>query len=141
MKITVSINVNKPVTDVWKLWSDPIHIVNWNFAHESWCCPVAENDLSVGGKFNYRMEACDKSFGFDFCGSYEVVDINARIVYILGDHLGDHRSVETIFIQQTDSSTQITTTFDMESTNSEELQRNGWQSILNNFKLYAESQS
>lgn len=136
MKITVSINVNKPVAQIWKLWTDPIHIVNWNFADESWCCPTAENDLSVGGKFNYRMEARDKSFGFDFSGIYEVVDVNARIIYTFGD-----RSAETEFSQQVDGSTKITTIFDMETTNSEELQRNGWQSILNNFKLYAESQT
>lgn len=136
MKITVSINVSKPVAQIWKFWTDPVHIVNWNFAHESWCCPAAENDLSVGGKFNYRMEARDKSFGFDFSGIYEVVDVNARIIYTFGD-----RSAETVFSQQVDDSTKITTIFDMETTNSEELQRNGWQSILNNFKLYAESQS
>lgn len=134
-KITVSATINAPVEKVWKLWSTPEDIMQWNNASEDWHTPKAENDLRVGGIFTSRMEAKDGSFGFDFGGIYDVVDTNKRIAYTLGDE----RKVDVVFTAQGDS-TQVDETFEAESTHSLEMQQGGWQAILDNFKKYAEAQ-
>ena len=135
MNHTCSVSINKPIAHVWKLWTEPSHIVCWNFAHESWCCPSATNDLVIGGKFSYRMEAKDKSFGFDFSGVYEFIELNRRIIYALDDQ----RKVEITFIEA-DGVTTINEVFESENQHSGEVQRQGWQAILDNFKQYAESE-
>src|SRR5690606_26745515 len=84
-KITAEATINAPVEKVWKLWTDPRHIVKWNNASDDWHTPKAENDLRVGGKFSSRMEAKDGSMGFDFSGEYQVVDIHKRIEYFRED--------------------------------------------------------
>ena len=134
--ITIQATINAPVEKVWKLWTEPEHITHWNFASPDWCAPAAENDLQAGGKFIFRMEACDGSEGFDFEGWYEEVKTNEFISY----KLGDERRVQISFIQN-GNTTDVAETFDLETVNSEELQRGGWQAILDNFKKYAESQS
>ncbi len=132
--ITIEATVNAPVEKVWELWSGPEHIVRWNNASEDWHTTRAENDLRVGGKFLSRMEAKDGSFGFDFGGVYDAVKTNEHIAYTLGDG----RKVSVDFSKQ-GNATKIVSTFEMENTNPEEMQRGGWQAILNNFKKYAES--
>lgn len=132
-QITIQTTVNAPIKKVWDLWKDPEHIVKWNSASEDWHTTRAENDLRVGGKFLSRMEAKDGSFGFDFGGIYDEVVLHKRIAYTLEDG----RKVETDF-RQNDSKTMIVTIFDAETENSIELQQNGWQSIMDNFKSYAE---
>jgi uncharacterized protein YndB with AHSA1/START domain len=134
-KITVSATINAPVEKVWKLWTTPEDIMQWNNASEDWHTPKAENDLRVGGTFTSRMEAKDGSFGFDFGGVYDVVDTHKRIAYTLGDD----RKVEVAFTAQ-GNTTQVDETFEAESTHSLEMQQGGWQAILNNFKKYAEAQ-
>ncbi len=131
--ITVSTEINAGITKVWHYFSKPEHIIKWNFAHEFWACPKAENDLKPGGKFNYRMEAKDGSFGFDFAGIYDNVEQNQRIDYTLGDN----RKVNIVF-EGNDNSTKITETFEAEEQNPLEMQQQGWQAILDNFKKYAE---
>jgi uncharacterized protein YndB with AHSA1/START domain len=108
--------------------------VKWNFASEDWCCPKATNDLQQGGTFNYRMESTDGKYGFDFTGTYTAVINENRIDYALGDG----REVSVIF-QAAGNQTKVIETFDAETENSLELQKNGWQAILDNFRKHAES--
>jgi len=133
-KVTVEATVNAPVEKVWKTWSEPQHIKNWCAASEDWHAPKAENDLRTGGTFSTRMEAKDGSFGFDFGGVYDNVKKNELIEYTMGDG----RKVKVIFSPSGDQ-TKIVETFDAEATNPVEMQRGGWQAILDNFKKYTES--
>ena len=133
--ITIEATTNAPVNDVWKYWTEPTHIKNWSFATDEWHCPHAENDLRVGGKFTTRMEAKDDSFGFDFSGTYTEVKPNKLISYTMSDG----RKVDTEFSEQGDT-TKIEQTFDAETENAIEMQKNGWQAILNSFKNYTDHQ-
>lgn len=132
-KITVDATINAPVAKVWKAWTTPGDIMVWNTADPSWHCPSSENDLRVGGTFNNRMEAKDGSFGFDFKGTYNTVDLNKEITYTMEDG----RVATTVFKEE-NGKTKVAVTFDAETVNSIELQRNGWQAILNNFAQHAE---
>ena len=131
--ITVEATVNAPVEKVWKFWSSPEHITKWNNASDDWHTPYAENDLQVGGKFTSRMEAKDGSFGFDFWGIYDVVVTNERIEYTLGDD----RKVKIVFTNK-GNATQVIESFEAENENSIEMQKGGWQAILDNFRKYTE---
>lgn len=132
--ITIDTLVNAPLSKVWDCWTEPGDITHWNNASPNWHCPRAENNLTVGGTFSARMESVDGSQGFDFGGTYTEVIPLERIAYVLGDD----RKVEVTFSQQGEQ-VHVVETFDAESTNSVELQRGGWQSILDNFKKYVES--
>ncbi len=134
--ITVENTINAPVEKVWKYWTKPEHIMQWNNASEEWYTPRAENDLHPGGKFLSRMEAKDGSFGFDFGGIYDGVTINEYIEYTLGDG----RTVKINFTADGDK-TKVTESFDAESMNPIDMQQKGWQAILDNFKAYTESAS
>jgi len=133
-KITINTTVNAPVEKVWSCWTEPQHIVKWSSASEDWHTPKAENDLRVGGSFNSRMEARDGSMGFDFGGVYDIVDTHKKIAYTLGDG----RKVSISFNDGANG-TEIIQTFDPEGQNPVEMQRYGWQSILDNFKKYTET--
>jgi len=132
-KITVQTNINAPVDKVWKFWTDPQHITKWNQASDDWHSPSAQNDLRTGGKFSVRMEARDGSTGFDFGGEYDQVKINELIGYTMDDG----RKVTVRFIPN-GNETKVEETFDAEDTNSHEMQKNGWQAIMNSFKNYVE---
>ena len=132
-QITIEATINTPVEKVWKLWTGPEHIVKWNNASDDWHTTRAENDLRPGGKFLSRMEAKDGSFGFDFGGVYDEVITNKLISYTIGDG----RKVKVDFISN-NNETKVITVFEAESQNPIEMQRGGWQAILNNFKKYAE---
>ena len=132
--ITVEAIVNAPVDKAWNVFTNPKHITQWNSASPDWHSPKAENDLRPGGTFNYRMEAKDGSFGFDFGGTFDDVKPNQLLTYTIGDG----RKVENIFTKEGDA-TKVTVTFEAENQNSIELQRGGWQAILDNYKKYAES--
>ncbi|WP_144548273.1 SRPBCC family protein [Bacillus sp. X1(2014)] len=132
-KITVQSTVHAPVAKVWEYWTEPKHITQWNNASDDWHTPVAENDLKVGGKFLTRMEAKDGSFGFDFGGIYDEVKVNEVISYTMGDG----RKVAVTFKGQ-GNETEVIETFDAETTNPIEMQKAGWQAILDNFKKYTE---
>jgi uncharacterized protein YndB with AHSA1/START domain len=134
--ITVEASVNAPAKKVWDYFTMPEHITKWNNASDDWHTPRAENDLRTGGNFNYRMEARDGSFGFDFGGVYDEVETNKSIGYTMGDG----RKVKVSF-SDNGNATAISETFEAETQNSIELQRTGWQAILNNFKKYVESVS
>lgn len=132
--ITVETSVEAPVEKVWELWTTPEHIKNWNKATEDWHTPKTENDLRPGGSFVSRMEAKDGSMGFDFGGTYDEVKTNELISYTLDDG----RKVEIVFSSDGDM-TKIIENFEAENTNPVEIQRGGWQAILDHFKKYAES--
>ena len=132
--ITVETTVNADVNKVWDSWTKPEHITKWNFAADDWQCPRAENDLRVGGKYAARMEAKDGSFGFDFEAIYDEVVDNEKLTYTMADG----RQATTTF-EDLGGKTNVKTVFDAEEENSVELQKGGWQAILDNFKKYTES--
>ncbi len=131
--ITVETIVNAPIAKVWESWTLPQHITKWNQASDDWHTPYTENDCRTGGKFKSTMAARDGSFSFDFEGVYTLVIPHERIEYAMADG----RTVKVIF-QANGNHTIVTETFDPESENSIELQRGGWQAILNSFKKYTE---
>lgn len=131
--ITIGATVDAPIEKVWSYWNEPQHIIKWNHASDDWHTTYSENNLRVGGNFLSRMEAKDGSFGFDFSAIYDDVKLHKFIAYTLGDG----RRVEITFISE-ENQTKITEIFEAEETNSIELQQQGWQAILNNFKNYAE---
>ena len=133
-KITVSATINVERDKVWDYYTIPEHITKWNFASDDWQCPSAVNDMRVGGKYSARMEAKDGSFGFDFEAIYDEITDGKSFIYTMPDG----RKVDVNF-ESVGNSTEATVTFDAETQNPIEMQRGGWQTILNNFKKYAES--
>jgi uncharacterized protein YndB with AHSA1/START domain len=133
-KITVSAVLAASPVQAWKAFTTPNSIIQWNFASDDWCCPKATIDLREGGSFNYRMESKDGKYGFNFYGIFTKIVPESRIEY----SLGDERSVSIVF-RESNGKTELTETFDAETENSLELQKNGWQAILENFRKYTES--
>ncbi|WP_295653656.1 SRPBCC family protein [uncultured Mucilaginibacter sp.] len=132
--ITVQATVNAPIEIVWQMWTLPEHITQWNFASPDWHCPAATNDPRTGGKFSATMAAKDGSFSFEFAGVYDKVIDHKLITY----SLGDGRKVIITFASDDDDQTTVTETFDPETQNPIEMQRDGWQAIMDNFKKYVE---
>lgn len=132
--INIETTVNAPVSKVWEIWNKPEHITQWATASEDWHTPTAQNDLRTGGTFLNRMEAKDGSFGFDFGGTYDEVRPNEYIEYTMGDG----RNVKIDFAEK-NGQTHISQSFEAEETNPIEMQRGGWQAILDNFKKYTEA--
>lgn len=133
-KITIETLIIAPIEKVWDFWNEPKHITQWNAASEDWHTPRASNDLRPGGKLSSRMEAKDGSFGFDFEGTYTEVVPHSVISYTLEDG----RTVTITFSSKGDQ-TLVVESFDAEGTNSIEMQKAGWQAILDNFKKYVEN--
>lgn len=131
--ITIKASTQSPIEKVWKAWNDPAHVTQWNAASPDWHSPRAENDFTENGKFNYRMEAKDGSFGFDFSGVYDEIVPLQKIRF----HLDDNRQVEVEF-ESTDSGVHIVERFEPETQNPEELQQAGWQAILDSFVKYVD---
>lgn len=131
--ITVEVDINAPVAEVWTYFTQPQHIVKWNHATKDWHCTKAENNLAVGKNFISRMEAKDGSFGFDFEGTYTEVTAHQKICY----RMPDDRNVTIEFIKN-GNQTKVIESFEAENDNPIEMQQQGWQLILNNFKTYVE---
>ena len=131
--IIVESTINASIEKIWDAWTNPIHIKNWCFASDDWYVPAAENDLRVGGKFWTVMSAKDSSSSFNFEGTYTAVIKHTIIEY----QISDGRMVYITFFDLLNG-VKITESFEPESINSEELQRQGWQAILDNFKKYVE---
>jgi uncharacterized protein YndB with AHSA1/START domain len=131
--ITVQSNIKAPVQKVWEFFTNPQHVINWNFAMPEWHCPSATNQLEVGGEFHYTMAARDNSMSFDFWGTYQKIEKEKNIQILLGDG----RSMLVTF-EMTDATTIITEKFEPENENPVEMQQTGWQMILDNFKSYVE---
>lgn len=132
--IKVEADINAPLEKVWDYWTGPEHIIKWNNASDDWHTPRVENYLHKGGKFLYRMESVDGSNGFDFEGIYDEVKNNEQISYTITDG----RKVKVTFLNSGNTTT-VTEIFEAENTHSFELQHNGWQAILDNFKKYVET--
>lgn len=132
--ITIEAFIQADIAKVWQCWTDPLHITQWNAASDDWHCPVATNDLQAGGKFSYTMASKEGSMSFDFEGVYDKITHQQLIIYTLGDG----RKVKVMF-EDAGNATIVTETFDPETENTIELQRAGWQAILNHFKLHTES--
>ncbi len=132
-KITISTIASAPIERVWQAYTTPADITQWNFANDDWFCPSASADLRVGGNYKARMEAKDGSFGFDFEAVYEEVDPLKAVTLAMSDG----RRARTTF-EPTGSGTKVTTHFDAEGQNPIEMQRDGWQAILENFRRHVE---
>jgi uncharacterized protein YndB with AHSA1/START domain len=132
-KITVTATINADTKKVWDYYTNPIHIVNWNFADPSWHCPKAENNMKAGGTYKARMEAKDGSFGFDFEAVYSEIIDGKEFTYEFGGRTAN------VKFANSNNQTEITVAFDPETENPVEMQKRGWQAILNNFKAYTES--
>ncbi|MFN8206577.1 MAG: SRPBCC family protein [Bacteroidales bacterium] len=132
-RIEVKCLVNSSMEKVWECWTSPGHIIHWNQASDDWWTPYAVNDLRVGGQFSWRMEARDGSMGFDFSGKFLQVEKNHHIQ----SGLDDGRKSEIFFTEETNG-VLVKEIFDAENTNPLEMQRFGWQAILDNFKKYVE---
>jgi uncharacterized protein YndB with AHSA1/START domain len=132
--ITVETIVGVPIIKAWELWTVPEHIMNWNNASEDWYTPFAENDLRIGGKFVFRMAARDGTMEFDFEGVYDDVHPYELISYVIADG----RNVQITF-ESHGNQTIVTESFEAEGANPIEMQKDGWQAIVNNFKKYSES--
>jgi len=133
-KINVTATVNADAKKTWNYYTNPEHITKWNFADPSWQCPSASNDMRVGGKYSARMEAKDGSFGFDFEATYNKITDGKDFTYTMPDG----REVNVVF-RENGGRTDIDVTFDAESENPVEMQKGGWQAILDNFKKYTEA--
>lgn len=131
--ITVQTSIRAALRVAWKAYTSPEDIVQWNFASDDWHCPSATNDLRAGGAFSYRMEARDGSMGFDFAGVYSRVIPLERIEYTFGG-----RKARVVF-REVNSGVDVTVSFDSDGDHSEDMQRAGWQAILDNFRRHAES--
>jgi uncharacterized protein YndB with AHSA1/START domain len=132
-KITIRVTVLADKQKVWEYYTQPEHITKWNFANDDWCCPSASNDLKIGGRYVARMEAKDGSFGFDFVAVYTEINQGQNFTYEFGGRFA------TVDFKETDGQTEVTVTFDPETENSIDFQRQGWQAILDNFKKYTEA--
>ncbi len=134
MKITVEAVVNADLNQVWDAWNNPTDIKQWNSAQDDWHTTRSSVDLREGGKFQSRMEAKDGSEGFDFEGTYTRVVPRGAIEY----RMSDGRQVKVEFVERA-GGVLVKETFDAETENSPELQRRGWQAILDNFGRHVEA--
>jgi len=133
MKITVETLVNAPVATIWRAYTTPADIKQWNTASVDWHTTQSSVDLRVGGAFSSRMEAKDGSFGFDFAGTYTKIVPHELLEYSFGE-----RGASVAFVPGANGVT-VRTTFDAENDNSIDQQRGGWQAILDNFGRYVEA--
>ncbi len=133
MNITIETLVRAPIEKVWRAYTSPEDIIQWNAASDDWHTTSSSVELRVGGTFSSRMEAKDGSFGFDFAGTYTKIIPNELIEYAFGD-----RSASVQFMQTSDG-VKLRITFVAETEHSVEEQEQGWQSILNKFASYVEA--
>lgn len=133
-RIEVEITVHSTLEKVWDFWNNPAHIVNWYFASDDWYAPLSENDLQAAGKFKTTMSAKDGSFSFDFTGEYTKVEPMKEIEY----EITGGRKVQILFVKL-EARVKVIEKFEPETENTLEIQKTGWQSILNNFKKLVEN--
>jgi uncharacterized protein YndB with AHSA1/START domain len=133
-KITITAHLKASKNQAWDAYTNPAHITQWNFADPSWHCPYAENDLRVGGKYLAKMAAKDGSFSFDFEAVYSSLDMGNSFQFGMAE-----RQVIVSFEEISANETLVTVSFDPETENPIDMQRDGWQAILNNYKAYTET--
>lgn len=134
MKITVERVVKAKPNQVWDAWNNPADIKQWNAAQDDWHTTRSAVDLREGGKFSSRMEAKDGSAGFDFEGTYTRIVPHKTIEY----QMSDGREVKVEFVERA-GGVLVKETFDAETENPPEVQRQGWQAILDNFGRHVEA--
>lgn len=134
--ITIEANIEAPIDIVWDLWTMPEHVQHWNFASKDWHCPKATSDFMIGGEFHYIMAAKDGSVDFDFCGTFTKI-LDRSFIEIF---LEDGRALKIQF-ESEGQHTKIIETFEPEEVNPLDLQKQGWQAILNQFKAYVEGRN
>lgn len=132
--VEVTSVISAPLAHVWQCWIEPKHITGWAFASPDWAVGNVENDVRAGGRFLTNMHAKDGSAGFDFTGTYTVVEPQQRLIY----RTDDSRVVEVTFARE-GNGTRVTERFETERVYPPEMQQAGWQSILDNFRTYTES--
>ena len=135
MKITVEALVKAPLETVWQAWTTPADIMVWNAASDDWHTTASTVDLRPGGVFSSRMEAKDGSFGFDFAGTYTRIEPLSLIEVQFGDRM------MSVAFAETAHGVKVVEVFDAEETNPAEMQRMGWQAILDRFKAHVESKA
>lgn len=133
-KISINTTVQASTDKVWDCYTNPVHIIKWNFADPSWHCPSASNDLQIGGKYHARMEAIDGSFGFDLEATYSKLELGKHFIYVMPNG----REV-AVALSNDNGATLLNIEFDGDGENPIEMQKSGWQAILNNFKKYVET--
>lgn len=79
------------------------------------------------------MEAKDGSYGFDFDATYTEIKEGESFSYEFGGRFA------TVEFKEISGNTEITITFDPDTIYPIEVQRQGWQAILDNFKKYTET--
>ena len=134
--ITAETVINAPIEKVWEYWTNPQHIPHWNNTNHEWHTPVAENDLKIGGRLFLRMERKDGSAGFDHECIYDDVQHHKHICYTTSDKRKTH-----ITFEETPDGVKLTEQFMPESATPIDMQHAFCQSILENFKAYAESKT
>ncbi len=134
--ITIELDIQAPARVVWQCLTRTEHITGWNFAHESWHCPNAESDLRPGGRFSYRMEAKDGSFGFDYSGVFDDIQPEHSLHY----HLDDGRTVAVELLPQDGNAVLLRESFQTDARHDAGTQRNGWLAIAQNLAHYARRQ-
>lgn len=134
INITIEATINAPIEKVWEMWNEPKHIIQWCAASDDWHTPKSENDLRVGGQLKSTMAARDGSMSFEFVGTYDKIVPNKLIEYTIADG----RKVKIEF-SATDNKIKLVESFEAEETNPVEMQRGGWQAILDNFKKHVET--
>ena len=132
-KIIVDVMIKGDIKDIWSKWTQDKHIKNWYFASDDWHVPNVEQNFEVGKTFTYRMEAKDGSMGFDFSGTFTDIKVHKSITYVLEDN----RKVVTNF-EEYGNQIHLIQEFEPENDFSLEMQKQGWQAILNNYKKYVE---
>ncbi|TGK15595.1 activator of HSP90 ATPase [Leptospira fluminis] len=133
-QIIVQSTIAADIKKVWDYYTDPQHITKWNFASDDWQCPWAKNDMRPGGKYSARMEAKDGSFGFEFEATYDAISPQKNFSYTMADG-----RKATVDFENKDHKTHVTVSFDPETENPIEMQKGGWQAILDNFRKYTEA--
>jgi uncharacterized protein YndB with AHSA1/START domain len=131
--IAVAAIINADSKKVWDYYTNPNHIVNWNFADASWHCLSAENEMRLGGRYFARMEAKDGSFGFDFIATYTSIIEGEAFTYEFGGRTA------SVTLNSKNTQTEISVLFEPETENPIDMQKAGWQAILDNFKTYTEN--
>lgn len=145
-KLQIQTKISSNISKVWKYFTEPEHIKSWNHASDDWYCPDARNDFRVGGEFHYIMsekpteQNPEPQAKFDFFGVFTEIEPLAKLSYKLSKDKDDPeaRKVENLFEKIDENTTILTINFDPETQNSLEMQKSGWQAILDNFKKYCE---
>jgi uncharacterized protein YndB with AHSA1/START domain len=132
--ISIETTINAPISTVWEKWTSPSHVQYWNFASPDWHCPKATTELKIGGEFHYEMASKDGTMSFDFWGTFQQIEPEKFLDIIIGDGRKMHVNFE-----KTESGTTVTEQFEPENQNPEDMQKAGWQMILDNFKNYVET--